>query len=454
MSVRRNSITLTTDPGFVAETTQVQSSGLLLSGAFGGHTSRVQDVHVAENCIDTDLVGIDLLGGIGVPQMAAVENSVSGVEVRDNRVVRPPTLLTPLFPELRGINLAGGIRAATGNRVTGVVVAGNSVAGVPDAVSTLANIGPDASGNLAEAILRPTVSYPSPSATSVTTTTAMLRATVDPRGAETSYRFEYGTSAAYGSTAGTGMVAATGGPRTVTATLQGLTPMTAYHFRVVAENQVGTAAGDDQSVTALALPPTVGYAGVAATPTTATMKAVIDPRGSQTTYHFEYGTSATLGSTAGSGMLAATGGPQTVTATLQGLAPVTAYHFRVVAENQGGTAAGADQTVMTLAVPPRVRYTGAVVTGTTARVKAVVDARGSATTYFVTYGRSKAYGRSTGKRTISPAAGREKVSERITALRPGTSYHYRIVARSRGGVTLGPDATFKTKRPPHRAHRH
>jgi phosphodiesterase/alkaline phosphatase D-like protein len=259
--------------------------------------------------------------------------NVSGNSIRGNEV---------------GVRVVGGTGAnATGNRVTGVVIGENRLDAGSEAVRASENLA-GASGNFVEAIVRPEVSYPSPSATSVTTATATLMAAVNPGGAATSYRFEYGTSASYGSTAG-------------------------------------------------------------------------------------------------SGTLAATAGTQTVRATLGGLAPLTTYHYRVVAENRAGSTAGADQTLTTRAPRPTVRYAGVAVTGTSARLTAMVDPRGSATTFFIRYGKSEAYGRSTRKRRIS-AAKRRAISEVITRLHPETVYHYRVIARSRGGVTVGRDAAFRTKR--------
>lgn len=80
-------------------------------------------------------------------------------------------------------------------------------------------------------------------------TSATVRGTVDPNGAETTYHFQYGTTGSYGSqtpevTAGSGIA-----PSEVSAPLGGLQPGTTYHYRVVATNSVGTAAGEDATFT-------------------------------------------------------------------------------------------------------------------------------------------------------------------------------------------------------------
>lgn len=67
-------------------------------------------------------------------------------------------------------------------------------------------------------------------------TSATFQAKIDPQGSETTYRFEYGTSAAYGSSipAPDGLVGSGYAGVTVSAHPQDLTANTTYHYRVVA----------------------------------------------------------------------------------------------------------------------------------------------------------------------------------------------------------------------------
>lgn len=89
------------------------------------------------------------------------------------------------------------------------------------------------------------------SAAEVGTSEAKLGAIVQPGGLATSYRFEYGTTEAYGSStpspegsAGEGF-----GARVVWASAKGLTPGVTYHYRVVVTNGLGTSTGADQTFT-------------------------------------------------------------------------------------------------------------------------------------------------------------------------------------------------------------
>jgi hypothetical protein len=91
----------------------------------------------------------------------------------------------------------------------------------------------------------PTIS--SATAVNVTATSADLIARVNPRGSDTGVRFEYGTTIAYGSIAPEKDIGAGMSDVPVTVHLSNLQSGATYHFRVVAENEWGTAASDDQT---------------------------------------------------------------------------------------------------------------------------------------------------------------------------------------------------------------
>ncbi|MDQ6750050.1 MAG: N-acetylmuramoyl-L-alanine amidase [Actinomycetota bacterium] len=95
-------------------------------------------------------------------------------------------------------------------------------------------------------------------------------------------------------------------------------------------------------------PPTVVTGSATAiTTSSATLAGTVNPNGQATSYHFDYGTTATYGRqtppvAAGS---ASTAG--SVSATLSGLARKTGYHYRLVASSANSTAVGADATFTT-----------------------------------------------------------------------------------------------------------
>lgn len=86
-------------------------------------------------------------------------------------------------------------------------------------------------------------------ASQVSYSSATLNATIDPHGTETSYYFQYGSTAAYGAQtpttpAGAGTVAIP-----VSQSISGLQPGSEYHYRVVAASAAGTTMGRDRILT-------------------------------------------------------------------------------------------------------------------------------------------------------------------------------------------------------------
>jgi plastocyanin len=85
-------------------------------------------------------------------------------------------------------------------------------------------------------------------ASNVTTSSATLNGALDPHGLTTTVFFQYGTTTNYGST--TPNQSQTGNTyRNITANIGGLTPLTTYHFRMVATNAGGTRYGADRTFT-------------------------------------------------------------------------------------------------------------------------------------------------------------------------------------------------------------
>jgi hypothetical protein len=124
---------------------------------------------------------------------------------------------------------------------------------------------------------------------------------------------------------------------------------TTYHFRLVATNAAGTSVGGDQTFATLVKPSVTTGSATSVGETSGTLNGSVDPNGSTTTYHFEYGPTTSYGSqspavdaSAGSGS-----SPVAVSTSLSGLSAGTTYHFRLVATNPAGLTFGADQTLTT-----------------------------------------------------------------------------------------------------------
>ena len=222
----------------------------------------------------------------------------------------------------------------------------------------------------------------------VTSTSAQLQGGVYPNGNDTTYWWEYGTTTGYGQQTPATDIGAGTSPVAVSDSLPNLSSGTTYHYRLVAENSLGTEYGYDftlttptpstasssssssqnltntqttTSTTTTTSPPTViGIGGsssggstapvapsvalvrLAPAATSATVSATIAPRGVATKYKLEYGTTPSLGRSA-SGSLAASSSaqPRNITLTLRNLSPGKIYYFRLDASNAGGSATSA-----------------------------------------------------------------------------------------------------------------
>ncbi len=100
------------------------------------------------------------------------------------------------------------------------------------------------------------------------------------------------------------------------------------------------------------VPPVVSTGGVTgAAPSSATLQGSVRPRGADTSYVFQYGTTAGYGASSAASDVGAGDAPVGAGAAVGGLAPSTVYHYRVVASNAHGTSYGADQSFATPAAP-------------------------------------------------------------------------------------------------------
>jgi hypothetical protein len=95
---------------------------------------------------------------------------------------------------------------------------------------------------------------------------------VNPHNSDTTYRFEWGETSAYGQSSPSVDADDDNQPHAVALPLDSLTPGTTYHYRVVASSDAGDTAGDDRSFTTATPPPTPS-----ATPPTGQQPPTTDP---------------------------------------------------------------------------------------------------------------------------------------------------------------------------------
>jgi phosphodiesterase/alkaline phosphatase D-like protein len=202
-------------------------------------------------------------------------------------------------------------------------------------------------------------------ANGVTNAGALLHASVNPEGSGTTYVFEYGLTAQYGSMTSAGNAGFGTKLVSVHSPAAGLNPGTVYHYRVDARNKLGAAFGMDRTLTTTGHPLPGAITGLPSVinTTTATLTGTVVTQNETTTFLFEYGPTPSYGLQTTSTDATASLAPTGVSQALSNLSPGTTFHYRLVA-NHAGTAAefGADQTFTTI---PLVRFHARVTAHTT-----------------------------------------------------------------------------------------
>jgi streptogramin lyase len=181
-------------------------------------------------------------------------------------------------------------------------------------------------------------------------TDATLAASVTPNAQATTYSFDWGLTAAYGSTTSSASAGNGTSSTAVGAAITALSPSTTYHFRVVATNTSGTTTGADQTfMTPPPAPTALTGSASAISQTTATLNAGVNPNGAATTYHFDLGVTSMYGASwpASEAIVGSDNSDHTVMTAVVGLTPGTTYHYRVVATNSTGVRYGSDQLFTT-----------------------------------------------------------------------------------------------------------
>ena len=283
-------------------------------------------------------------------------------------------------------------------------------------------------------------------ASGVTTTNATLNGTVNPNGAATTAYFRYGLTTNYGSFSATNNLAATNLTLSVSNLISGLSPGTTYHFQLVASNSLGVASGADLTFTTSPLVPTVTtLAATGVTATNATLNGTVNPGGGTTTAYFQYGLTTNYGSFSATNSLVATNTALSVSSLIGGLSLGTTYHFRLLASNSAGSTNGANLTFTTSPLVPTVTTLAATgVTATNATLNGTVNPGGGTTTVYFRYGWTTNYGSFSATNSLAATNLTLSVSNLISGLSPGTTYHFRLVASNSSGSANGADLTFTT----------
>jgi hypothetical protein len=309
-------------------------------------------------------------------------------------------------------------------------------------------------------VFGPGLTIPDPitsSASNVEPTSATINGQVDRAGGGevTSCEVEWGTSSAYGNT----VACSPGTPyasevTAVSANVSGLTSDTLYHFRIVAHN---ANEADNFSIDATfetTGPPTIGEQSASpVTQATAVLHGHLNPHGSDTHYHFEYGTTTSYGSSTPSGDAGAGTSEVEVSAEAKGLTLVTEYHYRLVVENGTDPAVDGPDGTFTTRPVAAVEGAAAIAGPSEATLRANVDDFGAPSECEVEYVTdaqflSTSYSSpSITQCTPRRVAGEERqlqVRARLSGLRANTIYHYRYLISNAYGEARSADETFIT----------
>lgn len=211
-------------------------------------------------------------------------------------------------------------------------------------------------------------------------------------------------------------------------------------------------------------PPSAGFV----TSSSAVLSGEVNPENTDTKYAFQYAKAegcgsleeACVGVAETEGLESPVYAPVGATGEATGLQPDTAYRYRLVAVNAHGelavaTGGGAlpEGTFTTPAGRPVEAATGvpSAVTSTSALISGTVTPGGGAATYAFELGLAEGAATQYGivvSASVGAATAPVEESLELSGLQPGTTYAYRLVAKSGSEEAVGVPMTFTTARVP------
>jgi hypothetical protein len=285
-------------------------------------------------------------------------------------------------------------------------------------------------------------------AQNVAGSTAELQGGVYPNGADTTYWWEYGTTTDYGQQTAAVDIGSGNAAVSVADSLDGLQAGTTYHYRLVAQNSLGTEYGYDFTLTTtngVTTGPAAGMNPGADTPgdtgtgtgstgstdgTGSTGTGSTDGTGTGST-----GTGGTDGTGTGTTGTGTTGTGTTGTDTTGSTSTTTT----------GSTTPANDSTPPATSSAPRKPSTSsprvAAASSSSATIAATVSTAGAGGQYSVQYGTTAKLGRSVAGALSGSATG---LNATLRNLRAGATYYVRVVVTNASGSATSAIIHFRT----------
>jgi hypothetical protein len=304
-------------------------------------------------------------------------------------------------------------------------------------------------------------------------TTAKVAGSVNPEGIEAHYLVEYGpcnenrltncSESPYSeATAEIALPEPSGtNPEPVEAMLTGLSPETAYHYRLVGTNANGNKHGKEATFTTG--PAVAGLSTTVASslqPASATLNGQLNPEGALAHYFFEYVSEAKYNpgapnpysegvSTEGSPSELSGNDEETASTPITGLEFGTTYHYRIVAYNEHGFTFGQDHTMTTLPALPIVDDQRPSFTTSVGRHEALLHGtvnpgRGVTAYTFLYESASENESGSTPGAFTQANDEDNQVESTIVDLQPDTLYYYVLLATNATGTVESEEGEFTT----------
>ncbi len=203
-------------------------------------------------------------------------------------------------------------------------------------------------------------------------------------------------------------------------------------------------------------PIAVTSSSVASTESTAIVSGRVTPNGAFTSYWYEYGNTANLGSKTVNQMIGSGYIGITAPAYITGLVKDTTYYFRLVAENQFGRVSGVQYSFKTTignpppqgSAPSVHSSTAGGITRTTVNLNGEVTPNGASTQYWFEYGPTSSLGNTTSLQSVGDGTSRVNASVSLSGLDPATTYYFRLNAQNQFGTVNGSILNFTTNGPP------